>query len=104
MSTHNLCFNRNMKNIRVVLSGNFRFLEVKFSIYLNRRVYVMLGNVGRKMLGLQNSFTSQYSKALNLDTLSATSNCLVRIGVPIKKTRLFKYIENFTSKKLRVFR
>ena len=29
-----------MKNIRV-LSENFQFLEVKFSIYLNRRVFVM---------------------------------------------------------------
>ena len=30
-----------MKNIRVFLSENFPFLEVKFSIYLNRRVFVM---------------------------------------------------------------
>ena len=29
-----------MKN-RVFLSENFQFLEVKFSIYLNRRVFVM---------------------------------------------------------------
>ena len=29
-----------MKNIRV-LSENFQFLEVKCSIYLNRRVFVM---------------------------------------------------------------
>ena len=28
-----------MKNIRVFLSENFQFLDVKFSIYLNRRVY-----------------------------------------------------------------
>ena len=31
-----------MKNIRVVFSENFRFLEVKFSIYLNRRVFLMI--------------------------------------------------------------
>ena len=30
-----------MKNIRVFLAENFHFLEVKFSIYLNRRVLVM---------------------------------------------------------------
>ena len=30
-----------MKNIRVFLSENFQFLEVKFSIDLNRRVFVM---------------------------------------------------------------
>ena len=30
-----------MKNIKRFLSENFQFLEVKFSIYLNRRVFVM---------------------------------------------------------------
>ena len=32
---------RNMKNIRVFLSENFQFLEMKFSIYLNRCVFLM---------------------------------------------------------------
>ena len=32
-----------MKNIRVVLSENLQFLEVKFSVHLNRRVFVMRG-------------------------------------------------------------
>ena len=30
-----------MKNIRIFLSENFPFLVVKFSIYLNRSVFVM---------------------------------------------------------------
>ena len=30
-----------MKNIGFFLSENFQFLEVNFSIYLNRRVFVM---------------------------------------------------------------
>ena len=30
-----------MKNIRGFVSENFQFLEVKFSIYLNMRVFVM---------------------------------------------------------------
>ena len=30
-----------MKNIRFFLSENFPFLVVKFSVYLNRRVFVM---------------------------------------------------------------
>ena len=30
-----------MKNIKKSLSENFHFLVVKFSIYLNRRVFVM---------------------------------------------------------------
>ena len=33
-----------MKNICVFLSENFQFLEIKFSIYLNRRVFVMCFN------------------------------------------------------------
>ena len=32
---------RNVKNVRVFLSENFQFMEMKFSIYLNRRVFVM---------------------------------------------------------------
>ena len=35
----------NMKNIRVFLSENFQFLEVKFSIYLNRRVFIMISSI-----------------------------------------------------------
>ena len=30
-----------MKNIRLFLSENFHFLVVKFSVYLNRHVFVM---------------------------------------------------------------
>ena len=33
-----------MKNIRVFLPENFQFLEMKFSIYLNRHVFVMKGS------------------------------------------------------------
>ena len=32
---------RNLKNIREFLSVNFQFLEVKFTIYLNRHVFIM---------------------------------------------------------------
>ena len=38
-----------MKNIRVFLSEKIQFLEVKFSIYLNRRVFVMIRSE-RKLL------------------------------------------------------
>ena len=34
-----------MKNIRVFFTENFQFLEVKFSIYLNRCVFVMCSSV-----------------------------------------------------------
>ena len=34
-----------MKNIRIFLSEKFPFLVVKFSIYLNRSVFVMVKNI-----------------------------------------------------------
>ena len=41
--THNLCLGQKCKKkYRNFLSENFPFLVVKFSIYLNRRVFVML--------------------------------------------------------------
>ena len=40
-STHNLCFEQKYEKISEFLSENFQFLEVKFSICLNRRVFVM---------------------------------------------------------------
>ena len=43
MSTHNLCFEQKYEKISDFLSKNFLFLEVKISIYLNRRVFVMCG-------------------------------------------------------------
>ena len=44
MGTHNLCFEQKYENtcISDYLSEKFQFLVVKFSIYLNRRVFVML--------------------------------------------------------------
>ena len=41
MSTHNLCFEQKYEKYQSFLSGNFQFLEVKFSVYLNRRGLVM---------------------------------------------------------------
>ena len=40
-STHNLCFVQKYDKNISFLSENFQFLAVKFSIYLNRRVFVM---------------------------------------------------------------
>ena len=40
-STHNLCFEQKYENYQTFLSENFQFLEVKFCIYLYRRVFVM---------------------------------------------------------------
>ena len=41
VSTHNLCFEQKYEKYQRFLSENFQFLEVKFSIYLNRCVFVM---------------------------------------------------------------
>ena len=41
-STHNLCFEQKCEKYQSFLSETFQFLEVKFSIYLNRHVFVML--------------------------------------------------------------
>ena len=41
-STHNLCFEQKHEKYQIVLSENFHFLVVKFSVYLNRHVFVML--------------------------------------------------------------
>ena len=41
MSTHNLCFEKKYEKYQNFSSDNFHFLEVKFSVYLNRRVSVM---------------------------------------------------------------
>ena len=40
-STHDLCFEQKCEKYMSFLSEKFQFLEVKFSIYLNRRVFVM---------------------------------------------------------------
>ena len=42
MSTHNLCFEQKYEKYQKCLSKNFPFLAVKFSIYLNRHVFVMI--------------------------------------------------------------
>ena len=40
-STHNLCFEQKYEEYQNFLSENFQFLVVKFSVYLNRHVFVM---------------------------------------------------------------
>ena len=41
MRTHNLCFEQKYEKYQNFSSENFHFLVVKFSIYLNWRVFVM---------------------------------------------------------------
>ena len=39
-STYSLCFEQKYEKYQRFLSENFQFLEVKFSTYLHRRVFV----------------------------------------------------------------
>ena len=41
MSTYSLCFELKYDNYQNFLSKNFHFLVIKFSMYLNRRLFVM---------------------------------------------------------------
>ena len=41
MSTHNLCFDQKYEKISEFLSEKFQFLVLKFSVYLNRHVFIM---------------------------------------------------------------
>ena len=41
MSNHSLCFEQKYEKVSESLSENFQFLMVEFSVYLNRRVFVM---------------------------------------------------------------
>ena len=41
MSIHSLCFEQNYEKYQNFLSKNFQFMVVKFSVYLNRHVFVM---------------------------------------------------------------
>ena len=41
-STYNLCFEQKYEKYQIFLSENFHILVVKFSVYLYRRVFVMV--------------------------------------------------------------
>ena len=43
MSTHDLCLEQKYEQYQSFFSENFQVLEVNFSIYLNGRVFVMIG-------------------------------------------------------------
>ena len=41
-STHNLCFEQKYGKYQIFSSENIHFLLVKFSVYLNRYVFIMI--------------------------------------------------------------
>ena len=50
---HNLCFEQKYEKYQSFSSQNFQFLEVKFSLYLNRRVFAMIWNFSYSVWGHQ---------------------------------------------------
>ena len=48
MSTHNLCFEQKYEKYQNFLPKNFHFLVGKFSVNLNRRVFVMNTNLSHQ--------------------------------------------------------
>ena len=48
MPAHNLCFEQKYEKISEFLSDNIQLLKVNFSIYLNRRVFVMSAMFSKK--------------------------------------------------------
>ena len=79
-----------MKAIRF-LSENFQFLEVKFSSYLNRRAFVMKACMSYANIESPDKHAHQCSL---FRVFSVRQYSLQYIT----KTRLLKYIENFTTK------
>ena len=51
-STHNLCFEQKYEKYQNFFTENFHFLVVKFSVYLNRHVFVIIRNY-YKMLSVE---------------------------------------------------
>ena len=41
MSTNNLCFEQKYEEYQTFFSENFHFFVIKFSVYLNRHVFIM---------------------------------------------------------------
>ena len=74
-----------MKNIRFFLPENFQFLEVQFSIYLNRRVFVM-GYQSTRQNRLANSVA--HDEVISGSTLFAKVSALLcrakRLNVHIR--------------------
>ena len=42
MSTHNLCFEQKYEKYQHFVFENVHFLVVHFSVYLNRRIFIMI--------------------------------------------------------------
>ena len=112
-----------MKNIRIFLSEKFKFLELKFCIYLNRRVFVMktcatsedhavlsahlLGGrpfCVREVIGLQTDTTSLILSPLQASTdtfeTSADPDEIARIKLSHQDLHCLPFCNCFLSERL----
>ena len=103
-----------MKNIGVFLSENFQFLEVKFSIYLNRRIFAMLMLYAEKCAGFSGPFFPAYGKKIIFESypwyvltgihcqgrqLSQILFCSLLKREPLKRKNLFPLrIDSFSER------
>ena len=66
-STHNLCFEQKYEKYLSFLCENFQFLEVKFSIYLYRRVFVMRNDYEDVLLSYGSTDIILYNSGIGQD-------------------------------------
>ena len=89
-----------MKNYRNFSSESFHVLVVKFSIYLNRRVFEMVK--GWELITCRTTYHSESSfgnfRGTLIRQLLSTENLQLKELKSITKTRLFKYCDNLTTK------
>ena len=106
---------RNMKNIRIYFLKICHFLVVEFSVYLNRRVFVM--NIWKLYTCISRTMRKRYSvhmRTAKTELISQLKNLWILLNKNniqkspwqdcITKTRLFKYTEYFITKKMKIFR
>ena len=64
MSTRNLCFEQKYEKYQSFYLKIFKFLEVKFSVYLNRHVFVMLFKINDRRNESSNNFKASPASIL----------------------------------------
>ena len=120
-STHNLCFEQEYEKYKNFITENFSFLVVKFSLYLNRRVFVMVRRLCGRALNAAPCFLYRSSPTdcsihyetttLSRETkwLNGNAKAIIICAASsekkkkkkkknITKTCLFEYTENVTTK------
>ena len=84
-STHKLYFQQKYEKYQSFLSENFPFLEVKFSIYLNRHVFLMNGVFTIRLSRKRPFFTSEGICLLYGEWIHLQDFPPYRINPPIRR-------------------